>query len=122
MRSREIVVLASVAGAFALGGCDRIAPDQPGSELNTSLLRLLRLVGVECTSVITSHALNEESTAWRITCAENRAYLASVESDGREICVTPIAYIEAPVNLSPVPSNPPQSLEETSRCAPYSAG
>jgi hypothetical protein len=131
MYRREIVLSMSTAVAFALCGCDRPAQDEANSELNVSLLRYLQLAGVECSNVLSSQVLNDESTAWRVTCAENRTYLASVESDAGQICVTAMPYIEAPVSngrpqvgLRPLPpqSNPAQSLEETSRCAPYSVG
>jgi hypothetical protein len=141
MYRREIVLSMSTAVAFALSGCDRPAPDEANSELNVSLLRYLQLAGVECSIVLGSQVLNDESTAWRVTCAENRTHLASVESDGGQICVTAMPYIEAPVSNarpqvdggreladryrqpSPLPaqSNPAQS-QETSRCVPYSVG
>jgi hypothetical protein len=121
MSRREIVLSMSIAAALVLCGCDRPAPDEPNSELNASLLRYLQLAGVGCNVVLSSQMLNEESTAWRVACAENRTYLASVESDGAQICVSPMPYGYALVPLPPQ-ANPPQSLEETSRCVPYSVG
>ena len=127
MGIRVIVAVASSASVFALCACN---PSEPADgEENAALLRSLQSAGVGCNSVLRTQSLNDENTAWRIGCDENRVYLASLEAGG-QLCVSPVAYLEAPVtngrsispSLSPQSSNPSQSLEKTSRCAPYAGG
>jgi hypothetical protein len=129
MSIRVIVAVASTAVAFTLCACNPFASEPADSQENAALLESLQSAGVGCNSVLHAQSLNDENTAWRIACDENRVYLASIDAGG-QLCASPVAYLEAPVtngrsippSLPPQPLNPSQSLEETSRCAPYAGG
>ena len=129
MSIRVIVAVASSAIVVALCGCNPFASAPADSQRNAALLRSLQSAGIRCNSVLHAQSLNDQNTAWRIACDENRIYLASLEAGG-QLCVTPVANLEAPVtsgrsiplSLPPQPLDPSQSLERTSRCAPYTGG
>lgn len=85
------------------------------------LVAVIRDMGFACERINSSQELDDSGSRWRVACADAQTYLASVEHDGR-ICVSPIAYVEAPVtDLELEFGWPPQGTSEL-RCTTPGAG
>ena len=56
----------------------------------------IRDTGFACERINSSQQLDDSGSRWRVACTDAQTYLASLEHDGR-ICISPIAYVEAPV-------------------------
>ena len=56
----------------------------------------IRDTGFACERINSSQQLDDSGSRWRVACMDAQTYLASIEHDG-SICVSPIAYVEAPV-------------------------
>ncbi len=86
-----IPVLSGLLVLALSGACTEL------SRLDESLVDAIRDTGFVCAEVVSSDDLVGDRSQWRVVCEDARAYLASLEQDGR-ICVSPFAYVEAPVS------------------------
>ncbi len=79
------------------------------------LVHAIRATGFECESLPSSQEMDESGTRWRIACGNARTYLTFLEDDG-SICVTPLAYAEAPVTEIDREFQWPPQITEVVRC------
>ena len=85
------------------------------------LVAAIRDTGFACERINNSQELDDSGSRWRVACTDAQTYLASFEHDGR-ICVSPIAYVETPVNDLELEFEwPPQGTSDL-RCTAPGAG
>jgi len=118
MRSYTTVLSGFLVLGF-LGACT-----QP-SRLDDSLVNAIRDTGFVCAEVSSSYDLTGDGSQWRVVCENAHVYLASLEQDG-QICVSPFAYVEAPIaetslELLPFIIQWPLQDVDVVRCTPEGA-
>ena len=85
------------------------------------LVAAIRDTEFACERINNSRGLDDSGARWRVACTDAHTYLASFEHDGR-ICVSPIAYVEAPVTELELEFEwPPQGTSDL-RCTTPDAG
>ncbi len=113
MRSYTTVLSGFLVLGF-LGACT-----QP-SRLDDSLVNAIRDTGFVCAEVSSSYDLTGDGSQWRVVCENAHVYLASLEQDG-QICVSPFAYVEAPVFETSLEFQWPLQDVDVVRCTPEGA-
>ena len=85
------------------------------------IVTAIRDTGFTCDAVNSSEELDPSGSHWRVACTGARAYLASFEPDGR-ICISPVAYVEAPIAEIELEFQWPLPDVADIRCTPSSSG
>lgn len=101
MRTHTLLVSAMLAGAAACTA-ERSAPPESMSdeEQQQFFLGAIRNSGFICAEVMSLQRIAASGSAWRISCVDLTAYLATVEADGR-VAVSPAPYVETPAGGRP---------------------
>lgn len=109
MRTHRLLVSAILAGGAACTA-ERPAPPESMSdeEQQQFFLGAIRDSGFICAEVMSLQRIEANGSAWRISCVDLTAYLATVEADG-SVTVSPAPYVETPA--SGRPGAPPVPLD-----------
>jgi outer membrane murein-binding lipoprotein Lpp len=100
MKFRNMLIVGAVVleSLFLTSCSQELATDDLSAE---ALASAIRAVGYSCDSVVSSTEMSDARTSWRVSCQGAAAYTANLSGSGT-ICVTPIAYADAPGPAGPV--------------------